>query len=216
MNFNKYLIIFDLDGTIEDSRLDMSYSVNRIRKIYNLPELPIEAIKSLVNKGMDYLYKNCFPELIVNNEIPEGLKFKYETDYAQHIVDYTVIYPTIDNVIFELSKNHDLILYTNKPESLSKLLLDKLGLLQYFIKIIGGDSYSETKPSPEPILKTIKELNLKSDDIYVIGDSELDIKTARNLNAKSIWCKWGYSTKTPDLAPDFIAKEPLDILKIMN
>ncbi len=213
---HRYLIVLDLDGTIEDSRLDMAYSVNRIRKIYNLPELPLDAIKSLVNKGMDYLYRNCFPELIVNNEIPENLKFKYETDYAQHIVDFTVIYPNIDKVIQELSKKHDIILYTNKPEALSKLLLNKLGLLEYFKKIIGGDSYPETKPSSEPIIKTIKELNLFPDEIVVIGDTELDIRTAKNLNAKCIWCKWGYSINTPEIAPDFIAIEPLDILKILN
>lgn len=212
----KYLIIFDLDGTIEDSRMDMAYSVNRIRKIYSLPELPIEAIKSLVNKGMEYLYRNCFPELIVNNEVPSSLKFKYETDYAQHIVDFTHIYAGMDMVITELSKKHDMILYTNKPESLSKLLLSKLGLLQYFKKIIGGDSYQETKPSREPVLSTIKELDLHPEEIYVIGDTELDIKTAKNLNAKSIWCKWGYSLSTPQEAPDYIAIEPLDILKILN
>jgi phosphoglycolate phosphatase len=212
----KNLIIFDLDGTIEDSRMDMSLSVNRIRKLYNLPELPLEVVQSLVNKGMDFLYRNCFPELIQNNYIPEDLKFKYEMDYSEHIIDYTRLYEGMDNVIQQLSQKNDLILYTNKPEKLSKLLLEKLQLLNYFISIIGGDSYPESKPSEKPIISTIDKLKLNPKEIYVIGDTEADILTAKNLKAKSIWCKWGYTKKTPDIPPDYIAVKPLDILEIID
>ncbi len=212
----KKLIIFDLDGTIEDSRLDMSLSVNRIRKIYNLPELPIDAIKMLVNKGMDFLYRNCFPELIIDNKIPQNLINKYEWDYSEHIVDNTRIYENIDKVIENLSRKNILFIYTNKPEKLSKLLLQKLNLLQYFTKIIGGDSHIKSKPSIEPIWDAINELQLEIEEIFTIGDSEADIKTGKNLNGKTIWCKWGYSILTPETAPDYIVKEPLEILEIIQ
>jgi phosphoglycolate phosphatase len=208
------LIIFDLDGTIEDSRLDMSLSVNRVRKLYQLPELPIDAVQSLVNKGMDFLYRNCFPEL-VQQEIPKDLIFKYEMDYGQHIVDHTKIYDGMDDVIKSLSKHHSLFVYTNKPEKLSILLLDKLGLLSYFSRVIGGDSFKESKPSPEPIRQVIKELEINAEEIYVLGDTEADIMTAKNLNAYAIWCKWGYSKNTPSLTPDYIAMRPVDLLKII-
>jgi phosphoglycolate phosphatase len=208
------LIIFDLDGTIEDSRLDMSLSVNRVRKLYQLPELPIDAVQSLVNKGMDFLYRNCFPEL-VQQEIPKDLIFKYEMDYGQHIVDHTKIYDGMDDVIKSLSKHHRLFVYTNKPEKLSILLLDKLGLLSYFSRVIGGDSFKESKPSPEPIRQVIKELEINPEEIYVLGDTEVDIMTAKNLNAYAIWCKWGYSKNTPSITPDYIAMRPVDLLKII-
>lgn len=212
----KDLIIFDLDGTIEDSRLDMSLSVNRVRRIYQLPELSLDAIQSLVNKGMDFLYRNCFPELIKNNSIPKDLIFKYEMDYGEHIVDHTKLYEGIDIVIKTLSEKYILFVYTNKPEKLSRLLLKKLGLLDYFTKIIGGDSFKQSKPSPEPILSTLQDINFKPSEIYVIGDTEGDIQTAKNLNGKAIWCKWGYANKTPNITPDFIANKPLDLLEILN
>jgi phosphoglycolate phosphatase len=208
------LVIFDLDGTIEDSRIDMSLSVNRVRKLYQLPELPIDAIKSLVNKGMDFLYLNCFPEL-VQQKIPSDLIFKYEMDYGQHIVDHSKIYDGMDHVIKSLSEHHRLFVYTNKPEKLSKLLLDKLGLLSYFSRVIGGDSFKESKPSPEPIQQVIKELRINPEEILVIGDTEADILTAKNLNAYAIWCKWGYSKNTPTITPDYIATQPLDLINII-
>jgi len=208
------LVIFDLDGTIEDSRIDMSLSVNRVRKLYQLPELPIDAIKSLVNKGMDFLYRNCFPEL-VQQKIPSDLIFKYEMDYGQHIVDHSKIYDGMDHVIKSLSEHHRLFVYTNKPEKLSKLLLDKLGLLSYFSRVIGGDSFKESKPSPEPIQQVIKELRINPEEILVIGDTEADILTAKNLNAYAIWCKWGYSKNTPSITPDYIAIQPVDLINII-
>lgn len=212
----KDLIVFDLDGTIEDSRLDMALSVNRIRKLYQLPEIPIDALQSLVNRGMNFLYKNCFPEL-VKEHIPEDLKKKYEIHYAEHIVDNTKLYSEIDTILEKLSKKYYLFVYTNKPENLSKLLLKKLGIQSYFQSIIGSDTFPFTKPNPEPILKVIQKLHLEVQNIYVVGDSETDIQTAIELKAKSIWCKWGYYQNiSPELSPDFIAKEPKDLLKIFD
>lgn len=212
----KDLIVFDLDGTIEDSRLDMALSVNRIRKLYQLPEIPIEALQSLVNKGMNFLYKNCFPEL-VKEQIPEDLKKKYEIHYAEHIIDNTKLYSEMDTILEKLSKKYYLFVYTNKPENLSKLLLKKLGVLSYFQSVIGGDSFSFTKPNPEPILKMIQTLHLDVKNIYVVGDSEIDIQTALELKANSVWCKWGYYQNiSQEFFPDFIAKQPKDLLRIFD
>ncbi len=212
----KYLVIFDLDGTIEDSRYDMALSVNRIRRLYNLPPLPSDALQTLVNKGMNFLYKNCFPELIKNDEIPEDLKRKYEIDYANHIVEHTRIYEGIDKVIKEIYKKHYLFLYTNKPQKLTEILLKKLNLLEYFTSIIGGDLYPLSKPSPEPVLKEIENKKLNDiSNIYVIGDSEIDIQTARNLNAVSLWCKWGYLNQTPEIPPNYIVQQPEEIISII-
>jgi phosphoglycolate phosphatase len=93
--------------------------------------------------------------------------------------------------------------------------LDKLGLLSYFSRVIGGDSFKESKPSPEPIRQVIKELEINPEEIYVLGDTEADIMTAKNLNAYAIWCKWGYSKNTPSITPDYIAIQPVDLLKII-
>ncbi|MFN3604447.1 MAG: HAD family hydrolase [Leptonema sp. (in: bacteria)] len=207
------LLIFDLDGTLIDTRLDMALSVNRIRKLYQLPEIPIEALQSLMHQDMDLLYKNCFPELI-KDFIPEDLKQKYEIHYAQHVLENTKLYAGIESTLQILSKNNFLTLYANRPENLCKLLLNKFNLINYFKSIIGSDSYPYKKPNPEHILKIISQEKVST--TYVIGDSEMDMELAKNLNAKSIWCKWGYYKNMVEFTPDFIAKTPEDLLNLIE
>lgn len=211
----KEIILFDLDGTLLDSRIDMALSVNRIRKLYQLPEIPVEVLKTYVDKDSEVLFKNCFPEF-TKETIPEDLKLKYEIHYADHIVDNTNLYPQIQQVLEILSKKHFLILYANKPSRILKLLLKKLEILSLFTAILGSDYFVNKKPNPEKILKTIKELKIENQTIIVVGNTEMDIEFAKILKAKSVWCKWGYYTNFLELTPDFISKTPEDLLQIIE
>ncbi len=211
----KNLIIFNLDGTLLDSRMDMALSVNRIRKLYQLPEIPIEVLKSFVDKDTNTFYKNCFPE-IIKETIPEDLKTKFQIHYAEHIIDNTKLYSNIQQILETLSIKNHMVLYSNKPEKLIELLLKKLQVYSLFSAILGSESFENKKPDPEKIIKVIKSLNLEFSNLFFAGNSEFDIVLAKNLNAKFIWCKWGYYNNRLEQAPDFIAKSPEELLKIFE
>jgi phosphoglycolate phosphatase len=211
------LFIFDLDGTLEDSRTDMALSVNRVRRIYGLPELPEELVRTLVIRGMDFLYRSCFPELCKEGEpVPEALVKKYELNYASHIVDHTVLYEGMAATLPELARHGKLFVYTNKPEGLSRLLLEKLNILSCFTEIIGSDSHKKHKPDPEPVLDAIAKHGLKPSEIFMIGDSQADMQAAENLQATAVWCKWGYQKEPPEQpSPHTIARHPSDLQYIL-
>lgn len=211
------LFIFDLDGTLEDSRTDMSLSVNRVRRIYELPELPDDLLRTLVIRGMDFLYRSCFPELCKEGEpVPEALIQKYEVNYAAHIVDHTTAYEGIVSTLPELACHGKLFLYTNKPESLSRLLLEKLQLLSCFTEVIGFDSHAKSKPDPAPVEDAITKHGLHPTERFMIGDSQADMQAAENLKATAVWCKWGYQKEPPaHPSPHTIARLPSDLRHIL-
>lgn len=168
------LIFLDLDGTIEDSRLDMAGSANRVRKQLGLQQKEVESFFPFVMKGMEYLYRQCFPECFQDPGIlglePEAteqsselsalqsLALLYHRDYSEHIVQHTRMYPNMPEALKELHGRYYLGLYTNKPESLSRLLLSALGILEYFELLYGGDTLAESKPSALPINTGIQSL----------------------------------------------------------
>lgn len=225
---DKPLYFIDLDGTIEDSRRDMTESVIRLRKRFNLPSLDATFIFSSVNKGMEALYLACFPEVFKENrpdtfvslnqpETLAKLAEYYETDYADHIVDNTTMYKNMPRTLDFLAQTGTLVCFTNKPEWLSDLLLKKLEIRSFFSLIMGGDSCSEMKPSALPMQLAAEKLGYsRSTKSIMIGDSAGDMKAAKNFGAVSIWAAWGYSIEPPnDPRPDHIAREPGEIRTLL-
>ncbi len=224
MSAPQYLVFFDLDGTLEDSRRDMSDSINRVRAQFALAPLPPTEAVACVNKGMDYLYLNAFPELTTPagdgpQLVPtiERIRAAYVEDYAAHIADHTRAYEGIADAVTLLAKTGWLALYTNKPEGLSRLLLEKLGLLDYFKGIIGCDTFPETKPSPEPIRRMRDKLHFPATGKTVmVGDTAGDMKAARAAGIHAVFAAWGYDPSLPDPAPDAIARNPSDLPKLIQ
>lgn len=232
----KGLVFLDLDGTIEDSRLDMAGSANAVRKNLGLPERDIESMFPFVMKGMDYLYRQCIPEALENPDILPGSKSSdeeiilqklaemYHQEYSARIVENTKCYPGMMETLENLAGSFTLGLYTNKPEGLSRLLLEKLGILKHFSLIYGGDTLPESKPSALPLDTGIKAMaqgtTLKPDQIkakcFMIGDSAGDIQAAATAKVKSIWAAYGYYEEQPDANPDFVAQQPSDIPELIS
>jgi len=215
------LVFFDLDGTLEDSRLDMSLSVNRVRASFNLPAHDIDWLKTKVNGGMDFLYRACFAELYnecsVEEKSTDIIRKVYESDYFDHVADNTKAYDGITESLRRI-RNCSFVLYTNKPERISRELLRRLDLISLFSGIIGGDSFPVSKPSPEPMKKIAADLQFSpgSHRCGYIGDTEADMKAARAFGASSIWCSWGYQKEIPETTPDFIAGGPEELPEIIE
>lgn len=210
------LAFFDLDGTLEDSRQDMALSVNRVRAANGLRELPLEEARSLVNRGMNPLIEAALPELIKGPNDVSRLRKEYEADYLTHVNDHTTLYPGIAEMLREIAARLAIVVYTNKPEAISRELLRRLDVMQHIRAIIGGDSFPESKPSALPMQTVARRLNLENDSAFMCGDTAADMQAARNYGAKAIWCSWGYLTTAPEPAADSVANAPQDIISFLN
>lgn len=214
------IVFFDLDGTLEDSRQDMALSVNRVRGACGLQQMELDAARGIVNRGMDALTNAAFGELIQGPADTARLRAAYEEDYLQHVTDHTKLYPEIAELLQKLAGEACLILYTNKPERISRELLRRLGVLEYFHSIIGGDSFPESKPSAVPMAiaaeKASTERRQGFQRFFMCGDTAADMQAAINFKASGIWCAWGYLDSRPEPAGDFVASRPPQILEIVK
>ena len=218
------LVFIDLDGTIEDSRADMADAVFQVRYKLDLPELPLSVIDPHLNRGMEHLYRNCFPELFENAEgneqraALERVKQAYEAHYGAHIADRTRMYAGVPEMLAGLAGRARLVCFTNKPEALSRLLLEALGVSQHFAMIMGGDSCPESKPSTLPMKIARERLYEAGATVptIMIGDSAGDMRAARDFGARAIWAAWGYAKAAPDPAPDAVAGSPSQVLGLLG
>lgn len=215
-------ITFDLDGTLEDSRPDMVASVGRVRAALGLEPRPYEAIEPHVNKGMAHLYRVCLEEVVrgagPGDAAFDDVKARYEADYAAHIADDTRLYDGIPEALAALGERATLAVATNKPEHLSKLLLDALGIRQHFVAVVGGDTAAAPKPSALVMDAALAGAGLEAgalDGVFHVGDTAGDMKLARNASVTGVWAAWGYVDRPGDETPDRVALTPADLLSVI-
>jgi phosphoglycolate phosphatase len=216
----------DLDGTLEDSREDMTRAAQRVRAHFGLPAWPDDRITPNVNRGMTELYLACFTDLleaestrgVPQAETLERIRLAYEADYLAHVADHTRLYEGMAETLRQLSERGKVIVITNKPEKISRALLDALGVGSFITDVMGGDSCAETKPSPLPLrIAAARHGYVEGrDDAYMMGDTLADIRCGRAFGAKTIWCAYGYLTSTGDERPDFTATSPREIPEIVR
>ncbi len=207
-------IIFDLDGTLVDSKFDLTDSVNFVREQYGFNPLPIDEVASYLGSGITALVKAVLSEL-KNEEFDTAVK-KFKDNYVQHLTDKTRAYNGVTDMLSSISQPK--VLLSNKDERFSKQILETLGLSKYFTEIYGGDSFKEKKPNPLPVFEIMKKFSLKKEEVLMIGDGTNDILVGKNAGIKTIGVLYGYSSleQVKELAPDFIAKDTNEIIKIIK
>ena len=222
------LVFCDLDGTLEDSRIDMARAVQGVRIQFDLEPGEVEAWTGQVNRGMEALYRSCFAELFAaagpqgsegDLETLEKVQAAYESEYLEHIAEHTRLYPGIAEALQALEDVAVLALYTNKPQRHSRKLLIELEVSRHFTYIIGCDTFPQMKPAREPMAEIARhaEFDPTSDRVFMIGDTAGDMRAARNFDATAIWVAWGYNTDAPaDPAPDQIANHPRELLGLLE
>ena len=191
----KRLIALDLDGTLEDSRDDMTAAARRVRAQLGLPVREDAALRPWVNGGMDQLYAKCFDDFIAGDAAKvAAVREAYEADYIANVAVATRLYDGIDAALRELAQLGKLACVTNKPERISRHLLDRLGVGALFGTVVGGDSCAEAKPHPMMLSAACERLGLDPREArsFMIGDTAADMQLARSFGAKGIWVKWGY------------------------
>lgn len=207
------LIALDLDGTLEDSRDDMTAAARRVRAQLGLPARDDSALRPFVNGGMDQLYAKCFDDFIAGDAARvEPVRQAYEADYLANVAVATRLYDGIAAALAELRELGILACVTNKPERISRHLLEQLGVGELFATVVGGDSCAQAKPHPMMLSAAAERVgfDVQRGATFMIGDTAADMQLARTFGAMGIWVGWGY-VPSIDATYDFRAAEPSDL-----
>ena len=206
------IVIFDMDGTLIDSKKDITLSINTVRKWhYNLEPLSEEFIVDAINKEVRNL-----PELFYGTQeyVKEDM-IAFEAHYAKQCIQNPYLYEGIEEMLRRLKEhNVKLSVATNAPTHFAKLMLDSLGVLELFDMIIGADKVSSSKPNPEMLFKILDsyEYDALRDSAWMVGDNSKDMLSASNAKIKGLFATWGFTPYT-----DFPTqlRHPKEILTIV-
>ena len=191
-------VIFDLDGTLIDSLPDLAASANRVRRLYQMQELPIEKIRNYIGDGMRTLIHRTLTDSRdgKNEELIEEALAEHAKYYSEHLLDKTVLFPNTENTVKSIiKKGLQVSLVTNKPEKNARKILEYFGIAELFTAIHGGDTLPKRKPNPDLLLLACEKMQVQPENTLMIGDSENDFLAARGANCKIIFANYGYGKK---------------------
>jgi len=199
------LLIFDLDGTLIDSRLDLANAVNATRRHMGMEALPNQRVYSYVGNGAPVLIRRALGQQATGAEIQEALEFFLEF-YGQHVLDNTVLYPGVREAIDRLREaGKRMAVLTNKPVRMSRAIVDGLGVATHFFQVYGGNSFEFKKPNPIGVHALLTEAAVRRDAALMVGDSSVDVQTARNAGIRCCGVTYGFQPETLlDPAPDLL------------
>ncbi len=204
------LVIFDLDGTLIDSRLDLVHSVNAALRHIGRPELPDDIIASYVGDGAPILIQRALGvEAVDEALVRKGLEF-FLSYYREHKLDHTTVYPGIAEALEAIQRSSNgaprkLAVLSNKPVNPSRAIIEALGLGSFFSQVYGGNSFVTKKPDPEGARKLLEESGVRPEQAAIVGDSHVDVRTGRNAGLWTIGVTYGFATHT-------LENEPPDVL----
>jgi len=199
------LLIFDLDGTLIDSRLDLAHSVNAARAHMGMPPLEDDLVCSYVGNGAPVLIRRALGERASAAEVQTGLEF-FLAHYRDHALDCTTLYPGVRDSLDRLrAAGIPMAVLTNKPVDVSRAILSGLGVGAHFFEVYGGGSFEFKKPHPIGVETLVRQAGVARERTMMVGDSSVDILTARNAGVKSCGLTYG-------LQPESLSDPPPDLL----
>lgn len=208
--------VFDLDGTIADTICDLGDAVNYGLERLGCPTHDYEAYKKMVGNGAKKLCERALPE--DKKDKSAELHKLFKEYYSQHYLDKTKLYDGMKETMERLqSRGVVLAVATNKPEDVAREIIWELLPDIGFVKVLGGVDYRPVKPDSAILIEIFSVLPDEENEVYMIGDSNVDIRTAKNAGIASIGCAWGFRGREELAAEgaDFIAEKPSDIADII-
>lgn len=211
--------IFDLDGTLMDSAEDLEAACNYALDKFNLHHVDSQRYKLLLGSGRRKLVESIVEEFIENYDEStiEEFLVHYNTYYDNHMLDHTKPYEGIQDMLDYLNENNILTaILSNKPDDFTrKIVSNTLGDKINYVS--GLKDCCQAKPDPASLLNIISELKIEKNDCVYIGDTEIDIQTAKNAGIKSIGVLWGFRTASvlQDEGADYIVSTVEEIKKIV-
>jgi phosphoglycolate phosphatase len=214
------LLIFDLDGTLIDSRLDLVHSVNATLRHMGRPELPEDVIASYVGDGAPTLIRRALGDDADNEPlVRSGLEY-FLAYYREHKLDHTTVYDGIPDALAAIQNGahgrpRKMAVLSNKPVNPSRAIVEALGLGGFFTQVYGGNSFETKKPDPEGAQTILREIGARPEETLIIGDSAVDIVTGRNAGLWTCGVTYGFAPHTlADVPPDVVVDTPEELAEV--
>jgi phosphoglycolate phosphatase len=209
------LVIFDLDGTLIDSKTDLVLSVNAMREQMGLARLDTAVVVSYVGRGVATLIRRALGEGASHEEV-ERASTIFLDYYGRHLLDNTVPYPGVRQALDEL-RYQKLAVLSNKRVDFSREILEGLELAQHFSWIYGDTSFPEKKPNPVGVLKLMSDTGTPARQTLIVGDSDTDVLTGRNAGIWTCGVTYGFGAHTLEtVPPDLILNDLRDLPPLLN
>jgi phosphoglycolate phosphatase len=209
------LLIFDLDGTLIDSKLDLALSVNALRAQRGLSPLPHELVGTYVGHGVTTLVRRALGGEIGDGDVEKCVAIFIE-HYRQHMLDHTVAYPGVVEALEALG-GRSLAVLSNKPVVFCREILAGLGLERHFAFIYGGNSFEQKKPDPAGARRLMADLNASPRETLIIGDSDTDVLTGRNAGTWTCGVTYGFGAPTlANAPPDLVLADLRELPPLLN
>ena len=207
------LLIFDLDGTLIDSKLDLSHSVNAARKYMGLDPISHELVSTYVGNGAPVLIRRALGPDASDDRVAKALDY-FIRYYAEHCLDNTSLYPGVKEALDRLRARHGvrMAVLTNKPVRISHHIINGIGCGDYFFRVYGGNSFDRKKPDPIGVEKLLSECGVPREAAVMVGDSAVDVRTARNANIRACGVTYGFQPETfAGEPPDFMVDDLVEL-----
>lgn len=186
------LIVFDLDGTLVDSKVDLANSVNHALLAYGLPALPFPRIFSYIGDGATMLIRRAAGE--DGNGMVPGILDRFLSHYGRHLLDTTLPYPGVSESLAEWKNAYGMAVLTNKPLEMTRTILSGLALDRFFRDVVGGDSFGSKKPDPEGLLHLMRSRGVSPAETLMVGDSRNDVLAGKRAGAGTCGVTYGLGT----------------------
>jgi len=194
------LMVFDLDGTLIDSRRDLATAVNAMLGEMERPALPVEVVGEYVGDGAGMLVRRALGDPADDALVDEGVE-RFMACYHRHMLDHTFVYDGVFGALEKLratsnGNERKFAILTNKPVNPARRICDALSLSPSFFQIYGGNSFETKKPDAEGLRTLMREAGARPEETVMVGDSVVDVLVARNGGAHVIGCRYGLSSHT--------------------
>jgi phosphoglycolate phosphatase len=213
------LVIFDLDGTLIDSREDLIQSVNAMLRHFKRPELPGEVVASYVGDGAPMLVRRALGDPEDEVFFKQALEY-FLAYYRDHKLDHTTVYPGIRQALERFESNgraRKLAVLSNKPVNPSRAILEALQLAKFFVRIYGGNSFETKKPDPFGVRTILAETETTPENAMIVGDSSIDVLTGRNAGITTCGVTYGFAPHTlREVEPDIVVDSPKDLEELLS
>ena len=214
------LLIFDLDGTLIDSRLDLVHSVNAMLRHFGRPELPDEVVASYVGDGAPVLVRRALGDPRDEKFLKEALDY-FLAYYRVHKLDHTRVYEGIKESLAAIHASNGLgrkmAVLSNKPVHPSRAIVEALGMGHFFMHVHGGNSVPTQKPDPQGVRALLKETRTQPQEAVIIGDSSVDVLTGRNAGMWTCGVTYGFAPHTLcEAPPDVVLDKPHELTELFG
>lgn len=209
------VLVFDLDGTLIDSQLDLALAVNATLKWMGRPPIEHGRISGYIGNGAPKLMQRALGPEANEDEIRRAVEFML-TYYNKHMLDNTIAYPGVEEGLAALAR-FPMAVLTNKPLRPSRIILESLKLAPYFRAVYGGNSFETKKPDPKGMEILLREFGVTPREVMIIGDSEVDVQTARNSNTWICGVTYGLgSERLSEYPPDIVVDSLIELPALLE